>query len=81
MSQTPETKALAKAEAAKAVRRPVTELVDGKPGPDGQATKVSRTRLVAVKPDEVLSFKDYGTHVVVVTTDGQRFSSADATAE
>ncbi|MGE0446079.1 MAG: hypothetical protein AB7P99_12700 [Vicinamibacterales bacterium] len=29
---------------------------------------------VDVKADEVLSFKDYGTHVVVVTKDGKKFS-------
>lgn len=26
---------------------------------------------------DVLSFRDYGTHVVVVTTDGQKLSSLD----
>ena len=30
----------------------------------------------AVAEDEVLSFKDYGTHVVVVTTDGQKLTGA-----
>lgn len=30
----------------------------------------------AVKTDEVLSFRDYGTHVVVVTTDGQKLNNA-----
>lgn len=73
-------KPLSAAEAAKLVRRPVTEIVVGK-GPDGRAAKVPRIRQVAVKPDEVLSVKDYGTHVVVVTRDGQKFSSADAAAE
>jgi hypothetical protein len=29
-----------------------------------------------VEPDEVLAFRDYGTHVVVVTTDGRKLSSA-----
>ena len=67
---TPEKKPMTAAEAAKAVRRPVTELVDGEP----------RTKLVPVKSAEVLSFRDYGSHVVVVTQDGQKFSSADATA-
>lgn len=64
-------KPLTAAEAAKAVRRPVTETVDGK----------VRTKFVAVKADEVLSFRDYGTHVVVVTRDGQKFSSDDQAAE
>jgi hypothetical protein len=63
-------KAMTAAEAAKQVKRPVTELVDGKP----------KTRQVAVKADEVLSFKDYGSFVVVVTKDGQKFSSADVGA-
>lgn len=68
---TPDKKPLTAADAAKAVRRPVTSEVDG---------KVS-TKLVAVKADEVLSFRDYGTHVVVVTKDGQKFSSDDQAAE
>jgi hypothetical protein len=33
---------------------------------------------VAVGADEVLSFRDYGSRVVVVTKDGQKFSSAEA---
>lgn len=64
-------------EAAKAVKRPVTELVDGKDA-GGKPAKVARVKLVAVSAEEVLSFKDYGEHVVVVTKDGQKFSSADA---
>lgn len=63
---------MTKAQAAKAVRRPVP--VKAK---DGTVT----IDMVAVKPDEVLAFKDHGTHVVVVTIDGQKFSSADAKAE
>lgn len=65
---------MTKAQAAKKVKRPVVELVDGK-GPDGKPAKIERTTHVAVTAEEVLSFKDYGTHVVVVTTDGQKFSS------
>ena len=34
--------------------------------------------LLPVQPEEVLQFRDYGTHVIVVTADGQKFSSADA---
>lgn len=68
-------KEMTAAEAARRVRRSVTETVDGKDG------KVARTRLVAVSPAEVLSFKDYGAHVVVVTKDGQKLSSADQAAE
>lgn len=37
----------------------------------------SRVIEQAITPDEVLAFKDCGTHVVVVTVDGQKFSSAD----
>jgi DNA-binding LytR/AlgR family response regulator len=59
------------AEAAKKVRRTVTFA-------EGKATK---TKLVPVAANEVLSFKDYGTHVVVVTKDGQKFSSQAEEAE
>lgn len=62
------------AQAAKLVKRPV--LVPPKKE-GGQPTVEMR----AVAAAEVLSFKDYGTHVVVVTKDGQKFSSADAAAE
>lgn len=75
----PDVKAMTKAQAAKAVRRPVTELVDGKDDA-GNDIKVARTRHVAVRESEVLDFKDYGTHVVVVTEDGQKFSSLDTPA-
>lgn len=73
----PEEKASAMtaAQAAKKVKRPVIELIDGK-GEDGKPVKIEKTKLVPVTEDEVLSFKDYGTHVVVVTVDGQKFSSA-----
>ena len=67
-----EGKQLTAAEAAKRVRRTVTELVDGK---DGEG-KVQRTKRVAVDADEVLSFRDHGTHVVVVTKDGQKLTSS-----
>ena len=70
-------KPLTAAEAAKRVKRAVTELVDGKDA-DGAPAKVARTRQVAVGADEVLSFRDYGSHVVVVTRDGQKFSSVEA---
>lgn len=32
----------------------------------------------AINESEVLSFKDYGTHVVVVTEDGQKFTNQAA---
>lgn len=65
----PGKKALTAADAAKAVKRLVTAQ-----DKDGKAT----IKEVAVKADEVLSFRDYGTHLVVVTTDGQKLSSAQA---
>lgn len=77
MAETQQTeKKLTAAEAAKQVRRPVTKFVDGK-DKDGNAAKVAKTEYVAVAASEVLSFKDYGSHVVVVTKDGQKFSSAN----
>jgi hypothetical protein len=63
---------LTAAEAAKRVKRTVTELVDGKDG-----AKVARAKEVPVQAAEVLSCRDYGTHVVVVTRDGQKLSSQD----
>ncbi len=54
------------ADAAKLVCRQVEVLgKDRKPTGD--------IKEVAIKPGEVLSFRDYGDHVVVVTTDGQKF--------
>ena len=69
-------KTLTAAEAARRVQRTVTELVEGKEK-DGTPVKVARSKQVAVKAEEVLSFRDYGTHVVVVTTDGQKLVSTD----
>ena len=62
-----ETKKMTAAEAAKRVKRTVTELVDGK----------ARSKEVAVAAAEVLAFRDYGTHVVVVTKNGQKLTDAD----
>lgn len=59
--------AMTAAQAAKQVKRVVIKLdEDGKPA----------EKRVAVSANEVLSFRDYVTHVVVVTTDGQKLSSA-----
>lgn len=70
-TKTPDAdKAMTAADAAKAVKRPIL-VKDG--------DKVV-TKLVPVKADELLAFRDYGTHVVVVTNDGQKFSSAAAEA-
>jgi hypothetical protein len=57
---------LTAATAAKRVKRVILEAVDGKDKP--------RETRVAVAEEEVLSFKDYGTHVVVVTVDGQKLT-------
>lgn len=67
------TKQLTAADAAKRVKRTVVELVDGK-AEDDKPAKVQRSKEVGVGADEVLSFKDYGTHVVVVTRDGQKLT-------
>ena len=59
------------AQAAKLVFRDVpAKDKDGKP--TGEVAKKS------IKADEVLAFKDYGTHVVVVTVDGQKFTGEKA---
>lgn len=68
-----ESRQLTAAEVAKKVRRTVIELVDGKDG-----DKVSKPKRVAVDPAELLSWRDYGTHIVAVTRDGQKLSSLDA---
>lgn len=56
-------KEMTAAQAAKLVFRPPAK-DDGKP--------------VAIKAAEVFAFRDYGTHVVVVTVDGQKFTSEQA---
>lgn len=73
----PADKAMTKAQAGKLVRRPVEiKGPDGKPvkGPDGKPVVKSQP----IPEEDVLDFRDYGSHVVVVTTDGQKFSSAPA---
>lgn len=71
-----ESRELTFAEAAKRVQRKVVELVEGK-GEGGKPARQPREKRVAVKADEVLACRDYGTHVVVVTRDGQKLSSLD----
>ncbi|UCV00717.1 hypothetical protein [Acidovorax radicis] len=66
-----EAKQMTAAEAAKRVKRTVVEYVDGKDG-----AKIHRPKKVAVEASEVLSFRDYGTYVVVVTKDGQKLTDA-----
>ena len=64
MSQEPSKEStLTKAQAAALVKRQVQKLnKDGKPAQES----------VSVKESEVLSFRDYGDHVIVVTTAGQK---------
>lgn len=67
-------KELTAADAAKRVKRTVTKIEAGKDG-----ARVETTKEVAVAASEVMSFRDYGTHVVVVTKDGQKLTDkADA---
>lgn len=58
------------ADVAKRVKRTVTSVKDGK----------ETTAQVDVTADEVLAWKDYGSYVVVVTTDGQKLNSRDVAA-
>lgn len=76
MSDEKAPKELTAAEAAKRVKRTVVEYEDGK-DKDGKSIKTAKSKQVAIGSDEVLSFCDHGTHVVVVTKDGQKFRSAD----
>ncbi len=76
-----EPKTMTAADAAKRVKRTVVKAVldkDGKPLKDADGNPKFTTQKLSVAADEVLSFKDYGDYVVVVTIDGQKFSSADA---
>lgn len=61
--QDQESKELTAAQVVKLVSRPAVE-------PDGNP--------IPIKTAEVLSFRDYGSHVVVVTVDGQKFSAERA---
>ncbi|SDD56256.1 hypothetical protein SAMN05192589_107119 [Paracidovorax valerianellae] len=76
-TQTPADQAsqMTAAEAVKRVRRTVVEMVDGRV--EGKPAKVPKTRQVALSASEVLAVADHGTHVVVVTNDGQKFSDRD----
>ncbi|TVO70902.1 hypothetical protein FHP88_15725 [Sedimenticola selenatireducens] len=64
--QPSEAKSLTHAEVAKLVKRevPILDKETGKP--------TDKTREIAVKGDEVLSFKEYDDHVIVVTKDGKK---------
>ena len=74
-TETPKPKTeMTATQAAKLVKRPVVV----PPKKEGGQPTVEMRPITAA---EVLSFRDYGTHVVVVTKDGQKFSSADEGAE
>jgi hypothetical protein len=60
-------KELTKADVAKRVKR-----ITWQKNKNGELVRED----VAVTADEVLAFRDYGTHVVVVTTDGQKLTDA-----
>lgn len=64
-------KSMTAAAAAKRVKRTV-QVRDGDQVVD---------KRVPVGAEEVLAFRDYGTHVVVVTKDGQKLTDADAAAD
>lgn len=44
---------------------------------DKQLTAAEAAKRVKCPAEDVLSWRDYGTHVVVVTRDGRKLSSAD----
>ncbi len=71
MAPTDPVKEMTAADAAKLVCRVVPVL-----GKDKKPT--DETRDIPIKAAEVLSFKDYGDHVVVVTIDGQKFRGEKA---
>ncbi len=64
------TKEMTAADAAKFVSRQVPKMKDGKPVLDRDKQPVMEKK--NIKVDEVLSFRDYGDHVVVVTTSGEK---------
>ena len=79
---TPAAKAMTAAEAARAVKRKIVErkpvIKGGSQVRDESGAPVfdEIEKEVPIAASEELAFKDYGTHVVVVTKDGKKFSSA-----
>lgn len=57
-------------EAAKLVSRQTPKMKDGKPVLDKDKQPEMESK--EINADEVLSFRDYGDHVVVVTTSGEK---------
>ena len=74
-------KAMTAADAAKLVKRKVIERKAVMRGgeqardKDGALQFDETVREVSIAASEVLDFKDYGSHVVVVTKDGKKFSN------
>lgn len=71
MADPKETKEMTAADAAKLVSR-VAPVLNKEGKPSGE------TKQIAVKASEVLSFRDYGDRVVVVTNDGQKLTGDKA---
>lgn len=76
MSDDTPAKQLTVVEAAKRVKRAVVKYEDSK-DKDGKPVRSAKSKQVSVSAEEMLSFKDYGTHIVVVTKGGQKLTSAD----
>lgn len=49
-----------------------------KPTADDTAAAAKAAKAVGVDPSDILAFKDYGGHVVVVTRDGRKLDSREA---
>ncbi len=65
---------LTAADVVKKVKRTVPKL-DEKGKPVIGEDKKPVFKEVSINPEDVLSFKDYGSHIVVVTIDGQKHSN------
>lgn len=65
---------LSLAEVVKSVKRRVPDLDDGGKQKLDKSGKPKWAELT-IKADDVLSFKDYGSHIVVVTSDGQKHTN------
>lgn len=74
--QAGEVKVMTAAEAASKVRRTVIEVTEAKDR-DGNLVKTEKKRKERIEASDVLTHADLGTHVVVVTKDGQKLSSAE----
>jgi hypothetical protein len=48
---------------------------------ESSLTKEQAAKKVGIKPADVFDFRDYGTHVVVVTVDGRKLDSREPQAK